>query len=183
MQTFFIDYEYQKTAAVLDKVRLNKQCLEVVDICRSFGGVGHRNHPITKMWYGYPGALVEYGLVCCHVANKRNINCKWAYSVLNSLAELWRHTNRPPWHNDVRLHDSHKSQLLRKGLYDSVKARLRFPECAGIELSTVPKRDSSHIVLSSISKQLDAFGVPEIPNYYEQFNWNVLSDLEYIWDD
>ena len=67
MQTFLPYPDFKKSAEVLDFRRLGKQRVEAYQVLRTLLGIsdGWKNHPCTKMWKGYEGALKEYGLDFC----------------------------------------------------------------------------------------------------------------------
>ena len=112
MQTFLPYPSFKQSAECLDTKRLGKQRVEVLQILNALSGQskGWVNHPATLMWKGYTYSLAAYGQYCIDEWVKRG------YS--NSIAlDEWlytAHMDNPPWLGDPRLHDSHKSNLLRK---------------------------------------------------------------------
>lgn len=68
MQTF-VPYgtDFYATARCLDDRRLGKQRVEAYQILRALlnKSQGWKNHPATKMWYGYEQALVIYTQIIC----------------------------------------------------------------------------------------------------------------------
>ena len=61
MQTFLPYPEFEKSAAVLDRLRLGKQRVEAYQILRSITLVkGWAYHPIVKMWTGFESSLKLY---------------------------------------------------------------------------------------------------------------------------
>lgn len=113
MQTFLPLPDFAATAGVLDDTRLGKQRVEAYQIVRSLDGVtqGWRHHPAVKMWRGYEGALVQYGLAVCLEWTRRGR----ADTVHDKLLVHGRPaTELPPWFGDEALHASHRSNLLRK---------------------------------------------------------------------
>lgn len=109
MQTFLPYPSFQKTAEVLDFRRLGKQRSEALTIIRAIEvGNGWSNHPATKMWTGYTQALKLY---------HDKIIKEWVKRGYENNMELFNMNEDidfPPWLSDKRLHDSHKSNLLRK---------------------------------------------------------------------
>ena len=63
MQTFLPFESFAETAAVLDRRRLGKQRVEVLQILRALTreDYGWRSHPAVLMWKGYEEALGAYG--------------------------------------------------------------------------------------------------------------------------
>ncbi len=113
MQTFLPLPDFAATAEVLDDVRLGKQRVEAYQIVRTLDGVtqGWRHHPAVKMWRGYEGALVRYGLAVCIEWTRRG-RLDTVHDKL--LAHRRPRMKLPPWFGDEALHASHRSNLLRK---------------------------------------------------------------------
>jgi hypothetical protein len=113
MQTFLPYADFAASARCLDDVRLGKQRVEAYQVIRTLDGVtsGWRHHPVVKMWRGYEGALVRYGLVVCTEWTHRGR----ADSVHDKLLVHARTEPcvAPPWLGDEALHASHRSNLLR----------------------------------------------------------------------
>jgi len=116
MQTFLPYADYSKSAAVLDRARLGKQRVEVLQLVRVLAGVtsGWSNHPAALMWSGHEAALVQYGLCVCREWRARG----YKDNVTERL-EFWRmeYTGRavkPVWFGSRRFHVAHRSNLLRK---------------------------------------------------------------------
>lgn len=114
MQTFLISKSFQKSAKALDSKRLNKQVLEVAQILNAMykPGAGWHNHPITKMWRNYHGALAEYGLAMERERLDRGMNPHKSTKIIKK--HLRGQKIYPPWLGNRKFHLSHKSNLLRK---------------------------------------------------------------------
>lgn len=112
MQTFLPLPQFKASAACLDMRRLGKQRVEVYQILRTLLGLskGWANHPCTKMWKGYEGALKQYGLDICAEWVKRGYKDSMTEK-LNSLETP--EVLMPPWLTDDFC-KSHQSNLLRK---------------------------------------------------------------------
>jgi hypothetical protein len=114
MQTFLPYPDFAASAQCLDDVRLGKQRVEAYQVIRTLDGVtsGWRHHPVVRMWRGYEGALVEYGLAMCREWTGRGR----ADTVHDKLLVHARPEPRPlpPWLGDPAVHASHRSNLLRK---------------------------------------------------------------------
>ncbi|KXA95115.1 hypothetical protein AKJ65_02540 [candidate division MSBL1 archaeon SCGC-AAA259E19] len=109
MQTFLPYPSFQKSAEVLDFRRLGKQRSEALIILRAIKiGNDWSNHPATKMWEGYERALKLYHDTVIKEWIKRG------YENNMDLFNVKTSVDYPPWLGDERLHDSHKSNLLRK---------------------------------------------------------------------
>ena len=110
MQTFLPYHSFRRCAQVLDYRRLGKQRLEAYQIwhfIRTETGGSYQRHPALMMWRGYEDALADYYNV---------MRTEWIErGYKNTMPELdvGRHT-MPPWLYDTRLHESHRSNLLRK---------------------------------------------------------------------
>lgn len=116
MQTFVPYDSAQKSASVLDRQRLGKQRVEVIQILKAltFGG-GWSNHPATKMWTGHEVALINYGVAICDEWIDRNYKDTCRGKILDFLEhydasqDTW-----PAWWGDENVHASHRANLLRK---------------------------------------------------------------------
>lgn len=114
MQTFLPYPNFQKSAECLDNKRLGKQRVEVYQILRTLTGksTGWANHPAVKMWRGYETSLAVYGYWCCIEWISRG----YKDTLKPEFEAVVRTTNTadPDWITDVRVHESHRSNLLRK---------------------------------------------------------------------
>lgn len=145
MQTF-VPYgtDFYATARCLDDKRLGKQRVEAYQILRALLNETHgwKNHPATKMWYGYEQGLVIYTQVMCAewtgrgyqdtIADKiTKLAGKWfdgTYGRFEPLTnERFMLDNRnvwcyesvphywyPVWLKDATLVCSHRSNLVHK---------------------------------------------------------------------
>lgn len=103
---------------MLDYRRLGKQRVETLQILKANLGLtrGWVNHPAAKMWKGYEFALAEYGLVVCSEWVSRGYRDGVREQILALMKEfsLRDLPLNPAWLGEDTLHDSHKSNLLRK---------------------------------------------------------------------
>lgn len=121
MQTFLPFPNFEDSAACLDRQRLGKQRVEVVQILNVLHEVttsGWVNHPAVKMWRGYEPQLAEYGLAVCeewvkrgYLDNKCGLKIAWHLECATSGDFTM---NKPPWFGNIDFHLSHQSNLLRK---------------------------------------------------------------------
>ena len=114
MQTFLPLPCYQVSAACLDRQRLGKQRVEVLQLLRALNGEsqGWRNHPATRMWDGYLESLVEYGVAVCVEWIRRGYRDTCRAKI---VAHSWGDHPTPPWWlGDEKFHAAHRSNLLRK---------------------------------------------------------------------
>lgn len=114
MQTFLPYADFQQSAECLDRLRLGKQRVEVLQILRTLNGEseGWRNHPAVLMWHGYSEALIEYGSFVCFEWLGRGYvdNCLpkiLSYSYGEDIVY-------PNWFGDDEFHTAHQSNLVRK---------------------------------------------------------------------
>lgn len=122
MQTFLPFPDFTASARVLDRARLGKQRVEVLQVLRALRipGYGWRTHPAVTMWTGHVPALVAYG---------EAVNAAWSAQgrpdttraqILElapdagDQADLARRGLLPPWLGWEALHRSHRSALVRK---------------------------------------------------------------------
>jgi hypothetical protein len=128
MQTFLPCPDFADSARVLDKRRLGKQRVEVIQVLRALTvhGYGWRHHPAAAMWAGYEEALVRYGLVVCDVWCESGSADTCAATLVTDLAQatgqrrvrsqqaLAAAGELPPWLGDPAFHRSHQSVLVHK---------------------------------------------------------------------
>jgi hypothetical protein len=113
MQTFLPYPSFAASAKVLDRQRLGKQRVEVLQLLRALAGEtkGWRNHPAAKMWSGYESALVEYGVAVCQewLARGYKDTCLGKIEAFKQGRAV-----KPEWLGNTTFHASHRSNLLRK---------------------------------------------------------------------
>lgn len=118
MQTFVPYADFAESAKVLDMRRLGKQRVETLQIIQTLIPVtgrkhhGWRNHPATKMWQENIAGLAAYGVAICDEWISRGYRDTCRDKISSHIAP--DPTDLPSWWGDPRVHDSHKSNLLRK---------------------------------------------------------------------
>jgi hypothetical protein len=135
VQTFLPFPDFEQTAEVLDRRRLGKQRVEVLQICNALHKErgGWVNHPVTRMWRGYEPALVAYGLAIAHEWTARGGADTVADKLRTHLHGEPERTQEelaglgmlPPWLGRDDLHLAYRSSLVRK---DPDHYRPLFPE-------------------------------------------------------
>lgn len=116
MNTFLPHVSFSASATVLDRARLGKQRIEVLQLLRALSGEtkGWVNHPACKMWRGYEGALVNYGLAVCNEWIHRGYSDTCLQKIWDlEIRARWNPEN-PPWLGDRAFHASHRAALLYK---------------------------------------------------------------------
>ena len=110
MQTFLPYNDFKKSAECLDNKRLGKQRVEALQILKAIyiEDYGWKNHPAVKMWKEYPHALMLYMNACIREWKDRG------FKNTMQLADEDSFTLLPDWLGNSKLHNSHKSNLLRK---------------------------------------------------------------------
>ena len=116
MQTFLPYSSLAQSVSCLDYRRLGKQRVEAMQLVNSTLKLergepvkGWANHPARIMWIGYMDALKLYHNICIAEWIKRGYNNTMKlYAIPDKEIEM------PHWLGDPKLHDSHKSNLLRK---------------------------------------------------------------------
>lgn len=107
MNTFLPVPDFAQSAAYLDRARLGKQRVEVLQLLN--GSWPH--HPIAKLWAPYRPALSWYGLCICNEWLLRG----YKDTCFGKIRELCApDLTPPPWVGDPEFHASHRSNLLRK---------------------------------------------------------------------
>ncbi len=114
MQTFVPLDDPECIAFALDNVRLNKQRVEAFQVLRAITDdtYGWQNHPAVNMWRGHVGALASYGLAMC--AEWRNRDGADNTDLFGRISEFTGDVEWPRWWGDDRVHESHRSNLMRK---------------------------------------------------------------------
>jgi hypothetical protein len=118
VQTFLPYPDFTRPAKCLDRQRLGKQRVEVLQLLKALlvPGSGWTNHPAAKMWRGFESALVTYGEKTCLEWMSRGYRDTCA----RKIQEIWfmyladQGGSSPPWLGDPAFHASHRSNLLRK---------------------------------------------------------------------
>lgn len=125
MQTFLPYPDFAETAAVLDRERLGKQRVEVLQILRTLHGEtgGWRHHPCVLMWRGYEKALADYGRAICAEWVERGYDDACGAKIMQLRGRGG--AVMPPWLGDEDFHRSHQSKLVRK---DPEHYREYFPD-------------------------------------------------------
>jgi hypothetical protein len=113
MQTFLPLPDFAASARVLDWRRLGKQRVEAwmlhdLLVNPESRWQGWRHHPVVRMWRGHEDALAQYFWAVVTEWKRRG------YRSVITLPEPGGRIVLPPWLGDVRLHASHRSNLLRK---------------------------------------------------------------------
>ena len=116
MQTFLPYPTFTRSAMVLDYRRLGKQRVEAWQIYLALNNPKNkwRHHPAVKMWRGYRTALLYYGMNMCFEWHKRGFvdNMLPIFKKeLITISDSWKF---PHWLGNKQLHQSHRSNLLRK---------------------------------------------------------------------
>jgi hypothetical protein len=122
MQTFLPFANFDKCASVLDNKRLGKQRVETLQIFNALGGKskGWTNHPAVRMWRGYESALFQYQVATVREWQQRGFQdtclhkTAQAFGVTRENLEEKMSGPMPPWLGMFELHQSHRSNLVRK---------------------------------------------------------------------
>jgi len=95
----------------LDTKRLGKQRVEAFQILKALAdsSYGWQNHPAVKMWRGYEEALKLYLSYAILVWESKGYN-----NNMNLPDVQVDKIVLPPWFGNKNLHESHRSNLLRK---------------------------------------------------------------------
>lgn len=112
MQTFLAYPDHAASAAVLDRQRLGRQRVEVLQILRALAGTrrGWRRHPAVVMWRGARQQLVAYGLAVCAEWVRRGYRDR----VAAKLRRFGRPGGPLPRWWGGPLHTTHRAALLAK---------------------------------------------------------------------
>lgn len=117
MQTFLPYPNIKESLKVLDNKRLGKQRVEAYQIISAITGrkkldgtpyKGWLNHPCSVMWKDYVFALKYYMNACIDEWESRGFKNTMEKEYVPETFEY------PFWFGNVKFHDSHKSNLLKK---------------------------------------------------------------------
>jgi len=114
LQTFLPYPDFAQSAQCLDRQRLGKQRVEVLQLLKALNGEskGWKNHPATKMWAGCTEALIVYGVAVCNewISRGYKDTCRDKILAYSQGAKIVF----PDWLGDEDFHAAHRSNLLRK---------------------------------------------------------------------
>lgn len=115
MQTFLPYADFAESAKCLDRQRLGKQRVEVMQLLKALAGetTGWANHPACKMWRGSEHHLADYGIAICDEWLSRGYNDSCRDKIIE-LAKKFPAGRVPSWFGDEAFHRSHQSNLIRK---------------------------------------------------------------------
>jgi hypothetical protein len=115
MQTFLPEPDFAASAAVLDRQRLGKQRVEVMQLLGALTGqrAGWASHPAARMWRGHEVALARYGLAVVAEWTSRGYRDTCGPKI-EALAAGLADAGPPRWLGDEAFHLAHRSNLVRK---------------------------------------------------------------------
>jgi hypothetical protein len=115
VQTFLPLPDFAASASVLDRQRLGKQRVEVIQILGALRGrsPGWVNHPAVRMWRERDVALAWYGLAMVAEWTSRGYNDTCGPKIEALVAGI-PDLGLPWWLGDEAFHLSHRSNLIRK---------------------------------------------------------------------
>jgi len=116
MQTFLVYPDFAKSAQALDRARLGKQRVEVLQLLMGLAGMrknGWKNHPASKMWIGHERSLIEYGKAVCNEWLFRGYK-DTCMQKISQFQDYFKPCLPPPWLGNEDFHRSHQSNLIRK---------------------------------------------------------------------
>jgi Pyrimidine dimer DNA glycosylase len=115
MQTFLPYMDFVATARVLDRRRLGKQRVEVIQILNALAGRsrGWQQHPCTRMWRGHSNALVCYGLAICDAWCARGYRDTCRETITGQFDPAIP-LIFPAWLGDGQVHSAYRAALLLK---------------------------------------------------------------------
>jgi hypothetical protein len=124
MQTFLPYPSFDRSASVLDPVRLGKQRVEALQIHRALirPVYGWKHHPAVLMWDGHEEALLAYATAVCQEWCRRGHPDTCLAQMLDESRvgaprgqrTLREGGNLPSWLGRRSFHRAHQSALVRK---------------------------------------------------------------------
>lgn len=174
MQTFLTSFSFEETAKSLDSKRLNKQCLEAIQLYelatnRLYIGKGfftsYRNHPACKWWENEPKKLAAY--IYCMTSEM--------YNRFGTLSENWDASQKilqdleysldfsQPKFLTAAIILSHRNALLYKTL---INERLYF-YCysRSLRLRDIRRKSASYLYLGFSRFVLETTEITNIPTF------------------
>jgi hypothetical protein len=135
VQTFLPYQSFERSAQVLDPLRLGKQRVEALQIHRALVRpvYGWKHHPAVLMWAGHEEALLCYATAACEEWRRRGHADSCLVQMLDESRvgvprpqrALERAGALPGWLGKRTFHRSHQSALVRK---DRHWYRAHFPD-------------------------------------------------------
>lgn len=118
MQTFVPYPDFIESAVVLDRQRLGKQRVEVIQILNTLAGIsaGWANHPAVLMWKDHEYSLMKYGVEICQEWLRRGYRDTCLLKISNIYNENFYYTSNledPHWLGGP-IHVTHQSKLIQK---------------------------------------------------------------------
>lgn len=116
MNTFLPYADFAKSAECLDRARLGKQRVEVLQLLKALlvPNSGWANHPCAKMWRGHEQVLIHYGTAICIEWRGRGYRDTCAEKLLAYMPLAGNTYTLPHWLGYEPFHRSHRSNLTRK---------------------------------------------------------------------
>lgn len=176
MQVFAPYPSLETSVRCLDPSRLGNQIYREAKTLIS-GGWPH--HPASKMWWGCEASLALYCLYGLQELQSRGHQYdRWVLyytSILNDQGfAVGDHPPLPSWFGDDRVHSSHRSALLRKGIEDTTFQRSR-------NLPGFPKL-RKYWDNDTYQRAWEMCGKPNIQDtWYGRFGWTDDPDVQYFW--
>jgi hypothetical protein len=164
VQTFLPYPDFYESASVLDRSRLGKQRVEVLQLLNSLHPArlsrGWRNHPARIMWEGYEDALAFYGVVVCEEWISRGYADTCREKILCALGHL-----SPEWQSE---NFSDMIHLLEVSYQAALKGRNSTFLPLWIGWAPFHASHRSNLLRKN-------------PDWYGQFGWTEPEDLPYLW--
>jgi len=114
MNIYIPETSITECAKIFDPRLLRKQQNETLYVIKAILDIskGWAHHPTTKMWKGYETALAAYGIAIC----EEWVNQGGTNTVAPKIRKLVEPdaTNLPSWWGTKKIHESHRSALIRR---------------------------------------------------------------------
>lgn len=114
MQSFLPYPDFAKSAKCLDRLRLGKQRIEVLQILNTIAyGSRWANHPAVNMWRGHEHYLIAYGVAVCKEWISRGYQ-DTCYEKIAAFGKIFPEGDYPLFIGDEAFHSAHRAALLAK---------------------------------------------------------------------
>lgn len=167
--TFLPNIRFFTSIRTLDDARVGRQRQDALKILR--GLMGEEQYHISQdMWSGYEYTLGVYGMTACSVwQQERGKEDDIALQIHDILKDLPHEFVVPPWMEDLDVHRSHRSYLIRKDPHHYASQWPNTPENMPLLWPQIVDTDPRgyRLRLSDVEEKLLLSGERELPEWLE----------------
>lgn len=167
--TFLPNIRFFSSIRTLDDVRVGRQRKDALKILQGLMGEGE-HHISQDMWSGFEYTLGVYGMTACNVWSQERGNKDDIAFQIHQILECMPHEFLvPPWMEDLNVHRSHRSYLIRKDPHHYAGQWPNTPENMPLLWPQVVPDDPRgyRVRLSELEEKLLLEGERELPEWLE----------------